>query len=230
MPVEYVDWLTNHFHPRDVEGDDVSFDDVLSVFDDRFGVKESKRYAALKFFSSKFMQGEETIDDWVIDLERWVSKCNFVSYLETAIINQLVIGVPDVRLQLDLTDDDTLTKGQLLARIKHWDQTWREAATLQKALPSSSSAPLAPSPVLAVSSSVFEPARKPSKTIPRKALFCDSCGGRHERRTRKHRHAVCYHCSKPGHLASVCRTASQVSAAVSAADAGQTATLGYLSF
>jgi len=114
MPAEYIDWLTNHLLPRDVEGHDVSFDDVLSVFDDRFGVKESKRYAGLTFFSRKFLPGEETIDDWVMDLERWASKCNLGSYLETAIINELVIGVPDVQLQLNLTDDDTLTKDQLI--------------------------------------------------------------------------------------------------------------------
>jgi len=43
MLVEYIEWLKNHFHPRVVEGDDVSLDEVLSFFDDRFGSKQSKR-------------------------------------------------------------------------------------------------------------------------------------------------------------------------------------------
>jgi len=209
MPVEYIDWLTNHFHPQDVKADAVTFDDVISVFDGRFGVKESKRYAALKFHMRKFNQGEETIDEWVMDLERWASKCAFGTYLDTAIVNQLVIGIPDVQLQLDLTDNDTLTKAQVLARIKHWDQTLREAASFQTALPAAAASSLNPSPVLAVSSSSFGPPRaKKNSTIPgpKRDLFCASCGGKHDRQWCKHRQAVCYSCNKTGHLAVVCQS------------------------
>jgi len=63
MQVECIDWITNHFYPRDIEADNISFEDVISVFDGRFGVKESKRYAALKFHMRKFNQGEYTIDE-----------------------------------------------------------------------------------------------------------------------------------------------------------------------
>jgi len=100
-----------------------------------------------------------------MDLERWASKCAFGTYLDTAIFNQLVIGIPDVQLQLDLTDDDTLTKDQVLARIKHWDQTLREAASFQTALPAAAATSLYPSPVLAVSSSSFGPPRHELRKI-----------------------------------------------------------------
>ena len=69
-----------------------------------------------------------------------------------------------------------------------------QAQALQKSLPSSNLYLVTPAPVLSVSSAAFAPTRTqtPQCSVPKKDLFCDSCGGRHERRTCKHRHAVCY--------------------------------------
>ena len=103
-----------------------------------------------------------------------------------------------MQLQLDLTDDDTLTKAQVLSRIKHWDQTLREAASFQTAFPAAAASSLNPSLPMTVSSSTFGPPRaKKNSTVPgpKKDVFCASCGGKHDRQWCKHRQAVCYSCT-----------------------------------
>ena len=101
----------------------------------------------------------------------------------------------------------------MLARIKHWDQTLREAATFQQSLSSSVLSPVAPAPVLSVSSAAFTPirAQKPKHSSPIKELFCASYGGNRSRHTCSYRQSVCDNCHKARHLVRVCRSASYAS-------------------
>lgn len=130
LSLDLIEWLTNHFHPLDIESNEVSFQTLITACDSRFRVQESKRYAAFMFGNRIFAQGLETVDDWIIDLERLASRSNFGDYLESAIINQLIRGIGDISLQVDISSDDTLTKDQVIARIRHWDQTIREASSM----------------------------------------------------------------------------------------------------
>ena len=88
LPLQLIEWLTNHFHPLDIETNQVPFHTLLSACDSWFRVQESKRYATFMFGNRVFNQGHETVDKWIIELERWASRSNFGDYLESAIINQ----------------------------------------------------------------------------------------------------------------------------------------------
>jgi len=100
-PVELIDCLVDHFHPTSIETVDVSFEPILRVCDEKYGVRESCRFAALTFGNRVFRQGEETLDQWIRDLERWAARSNFGEYADSAFINQLIRGVGDLALQLD---------------------------------------------------------------------------------------------------------------------------------
>jgi len=179
-PVELIHSLVDHFHPTSLETVDVSFEQILRVCDEKYGVRESCkscRFAALTFGNRVFRQGEETLDQWLRDLERWAARSNFGEYADCAFINQLIRGVGDLALQLDLTKDDSLNKAQVISRIRAWDQTLREAATFNNG---PRAFPAEPSPILNVSTPrITSP---PCPLSPKTAvLFCKSCGGDHTR-------------------------------------------------
>ena len=202
-PVELIDCLVDHFHPTSIETVDVSFEQILRVCDEKYGVRESRRSAALTFGNRVFRQGEETLDQWIRDLERWAARSYFGEYADTAFINQLIRRVGDLALQIDLTKDDNLNKAQVISRIRAWDQTLREAASFNngpRALPTE------PSPILNVStpritSPSFPPSPKPATSS------CTSCGGNHARYSCRFRTAVCRSCHVTGHIQRVCPTA-----------------------
>ena len=66
------------------------------------------RFATVMFFNRTFRRGTETVDDWIRDLERWAARCGFGTYLDSALIGQLIRGVGDEQLTQDLARDDTL--------------------------------------------------------------------------------------------------------------------------
>jgi len=59
-------------------------------------------------------------------VHRWAARCGFGTFLDNAIINQLIRGVGDESLILKLTKSDTATKAEVIAQIQTWDLTKQE--------------------------------------------------------------------------------------------------------
>jgi len=58
-PVELIDCLVDHFHPTNIETVAVSFEQILRVCDEKYGVRESRRFAALTFGNRIFVRAKK---------------------------------------------------------------------------------------------------------------------------------------------------------------------------
>jgi len=106
-PVELIDCLVDPFYPTNIETVDVTFEQILKVCDDKYGIRESRRFTALTF-GNRVFKGEETLYQWRRDLERWSTRSNIGDFADSAFINQSIRGVRELALQIDLTKDDNL--------------------------------------------------------------------------------------------------------------------------
>ncbi|KAG8140267.1 hypothetical protein E2320_002962 [Naja naja] len=161
----------------------------------------------------------ETISGYKAALRTAALHCGFRDYLEDMLLDQLVCGVRDLRLQRHL-----LAKRDLTLKIAIEESQAAELSEL-------SAAEIQGNPVIQNSSavhydeaSVEEGSDKTSdvnrlrqpKTIQRGNRFvpnqppqsqpiCLRCGGNHLRASCKFRNAICLKCQRKGHLARICQ-------------------------
>lgn len=153
----------------------------------------------------------EPVSAYMAALRKAATHCDYRD-LDDALLEQLICGIRDTRLQRRLLAKPDLTLGGALDEARAHEASTRAAEALQR--PSTSKDSSKPSPVHredARSSSdadseedVFRTEDKLREASSRRQS-CLSCGGNHERLSCKYKEAICRRCDKKGHLARVCR-------------------------
>ena len=143
----------------------------------------------LKFFKRQ-QNDEEGVTEYMAELRKLAKTCNFGSYLDTALRDQLVCGLKDPRIQRELLCVQKLTVAQALERARAMEAVAKEAKHLQ-----------------------FEGGNTEADGAPthqmRRAekLKCHRCGSTdHLAAKCSHKDKRCHKCHKVGHLARVCKS------------------------
>jgi len=220
---EMFDYVASRFHPRKIETNDVTYDEIWAVLESRFKDRESSFYAECLFFRRSFNQGSETIDNFIDDLHRIASRANFGNFLERALVGQIVRGFGSESLIQEFSKENAPSLDTVTNRIRSYVQNKTEAqiyneinSTLSPvALPTSSVGNHANSGAV-LKLADRQPSTKPSPPHARfsksrtrnKYAGCFSCGSSaHLRRDCPLRDAICHICKTHGHIAAVCRSA-----------------------
>jgi len=135
----------------------------------------------------------ESISEYVAELRRLATHCEFGDYLEQALRDRLFCGIRHKNTQKRLLSEAnlTLTKATEIAR------SVEAAETQATQLKGTSSAP-----VMNVKSSKTNQGRNPEKHG-----ICTRCGGRnHQAKDCRYKDVMCHKCNKQGHLARMCRS------------------------
>ena len=139
----------------------------------------------------------ESISNYVAELRRLATHCDFGEYLEQALRDRLVCGIHHANTQKRLLSESNLTLKKAIEVACNIEAA--EAQTSQ--LKGASNAP-----VMAVDHSK-RGHRRSSETPADKRGKCTRCGGgNHKAKDCRHKNAKCYKCHKTGHLSSVCRS------------------------
>ena len=165
-----VQFLTQHYRPTTIE------------IAERF-----------KFFKRQ-QNEQESATEYMSELRRLAKTCNFGNYLETALRDQFVCGLGEVKCQRELLCVTDLTADTALKKARAAEVVLKETEGMQVGKKEPGSYPM----IHATSTR--------STTRP----VCFRCGELgHAASACKFKTATCFSCQKIGHLARVCRLKSK---------------------
>ncbi|XP_058039420.1 uncharacterized protein LOC131198613 [Ahaetulla prasina] len=176
------------------------------------------RIARRHAFQHCVQKEEQTINAYMASLRSAALQCEFRDFLDDMLLDQLVCGVRDMRLQRRLLARKDLDLSTALSEARAAEMADDSAAELQRHQRGSltSDRPLGVHHEDATQESSSEEEADvrrlnlrqrrqgdfPDKHLPNP---CMGCGGDHARGDCKFKTAVCRRCGKRGHLARVCR-------------------------
>ncbi|XP_060550814.1 coatomer subunit epsilon isoform X2 [Pantherophis guttatus] len=162
-------------------------------------------------FRQRLQREGEPISTYMAALRKAAKHCEYQD-LDEVLLEQLICGIGDIRLQRRLLARSNLTLPIALDEARAHESSTKAVETLQRLAPSQTMHKSAPvhSEVTQTDSeeeldeNVFQTERHRRERRERRE-DCASCGGSHQQQTCKFRDSICRHCDKKGHLARVCR-------------------------
>lgn len=164
-----------------------SYDVLTAKLRDHFQSK--KIVIAERFhFHRRNQAAGETIADYVAELRRLSTHCEFGDHLEDAIRDRLVCGLRDEAVQRRLLSKNDLTFAKAFEIAQAMEAAERNAQQLKGPV----------TPIQLVSRS--------SPPVQRGKVPCHRCGENHSAQECRFKEATCYACGKKGHIGKACRS------------------------
>ncbi|XP_060547527.1 uncharacterized protein K02A2.6-like [Pantherophis guttatus] len=188
----------------------VSWDTLMATLRAHYAPVPSKFVQRYQLRQRVQREGEP-VSAYMASLRKAATHCDYRD-LDDALLEQLICGVRDIRLQRRLLAKPDLTLAGALDEARAHEASTKAAETLQRPLTSKDNPKSAPVHREDAGSSsesesdedVFRMEHQRKDTgSPRRS--CPSCGGHYDRLSCKYREAICRRCEKKGHLARVCR-------------------------
>ena len=175
---------------------DKDYKDLVKALEGHYEPKPLVIAERFNFYQRRQQQGE-SIANFVADLRRLTTKCEFGDFLDQALRDRFVCGISNESLQKKLLTEDH--KKLTFAKAVDLAQSAEAADAKSKAFKG------APSP--AVHKVATGPRRQTPRREPTPQKACYRCGrSNHEEQMCRYRRATCHNCGKTGHIASVCRS------------------------
>lgn len=145
---------------------------------------------ARKDFHTRVRKPEESYSEFLADLRKLSEHCDFGNTLNRMLLDRLVCGCNDSRLQCKLLAETSLTFDKAYKLALAMETAQRGAKQIQ-----------GNSPTLQVVSASGRQQRKPQRT---QSSTCFRCGGKHSPVGCRFKEVTCNYCGKQGHIAKVC--------------------------
>lgn len=196
------DLLESLISPNKVTDHD--YDSLCKTLSDHFSPPPSKIASFFKFFKRDQLP-DERIVDYIADLRRMASHCNFATSLDRILRDRFVCGLRDSRLQEEL-----LATTDLTFKIAQEKAVAAESAnrSLHMIKSNSSTSNAAEHQINFMWKGVNKKInyKESSSAGTLRAGACYSCGEAHSRATCRFRTVVCDNCGKLGHIKKVCKS------------------------
>ena len=164
----------------------------------------SERYK----FHDCFQAPHESIADFVANLRKLASNCEFVcaqcSKLDENLRDRFVIGINSETIRRRLLGEKaTMTFEQGVQIAQSIDLASKEASSIQHSLEVASSSSVGVN-------KIAQPKFRPKRNFQPQNKTCSVCGeGGHVAENCKHKNATCHNCGKTGHISWNCRAPKQ---------------------
>ena len=149
---------------------------------------------ARKDFHSRVRKPDESFSEYLAHLRKLSEHCDFGDTLNRMLLDRLVCGCNDGRLQCKLLAETDLT----------FDKAYKLALAMETAQRGAKQIQASASPTLQVVSASGQQQQKPQRSKPRQSSSCFRCGGKHSPGGCRFKQVNCNYCNKQGHIAKVC--------------------------
>jgi len=168
-------------------------------------------------FHRRNQQREESVMQYLAELRRLATHCEFKDYLDEALRDRFVCGLNSEAIQKRLLTEDKLDLKRALELAQGMEAAHRNAQVLQEGngtseITMSHSSNSAPNVVAQMQDEEIDRVGKYPRPQGASGTgrSCYRCGrGDHMAHSCVHKDSICHNCKKPGHLARVCRSQSQ---------------------
>lgn len=183
MPFDQISkWCKNHFNPAPLE------------------------IAEIYKFQSRLQQQGEPVRDYVTELRKLSTHCNFGEYLQKALRNQFVCGLRKADVKRKLLGTKDLTFNQALEIAYSFEATEEKSAEMTSPFVNETHK----IPIREVNYVRQNGSNKNPKQVPHQnpkqdsSVRCYRCTGQHLANVCKYVDSVCNFCNKKGHLGKAC--------------------------
>lgn len=186
---QIVDTLEAHFNPQPLE------------------ISENFRFKCRRQGDKNASSPEETVDEYLVALRRIAVTCNFGTYLETALRNQLVFGLKRNDIRGRLLERRQLTLQDARDIAVSMELSLKGGAEIEGAIAKQEVNALQKPQGKAKNKKVGSSSQSSSSNAG--DLHCYRCGDKsHLANQCKHQSTVCSYCKVKGHLERVCQKAA----------------------
>lgn len=201
------DLVTSLLAPKDPAGNEITFNDFMKVLDDHFNPTPNEVVEAYKFNKRDQIEGE-LINQYVAELRRLASTCNYGQSLDRMLRDRFISGIKDVDIRRRLLGQRIFVNFQAYVdEALQMEATREGAAILGENLEKASINKIQTKPG---KPSYQNMARheQPSENLRKYYKPCYRCHGSHHPKSCEFIDAVCEFCHKKGHIEAACITKS----------------------
>lgn len=169
-----------------------TFKELTDALMGYYVIKKSAVAGRYEFYNCKQKQGQ-TINEFMVEIKRKASFCDFGAFLNEALRDRLVCGINSDRLTKKLlTVGDKLSFEEAVKIATAYESAEKETKNIQ--------------PETIIQSIQNSQIRNQSRAVQRNnpGGACSRCGGNHPSDKCFKRSWICFKCQRPGHLASKC--------------------------
>ncbi|XP_040358812.1 uncharacterized protein LOC121047557 [Ixodes scapularis] len=192
---------------------EATHDDIVKILLNHYAPRRRAVVERYKFYRRDQRHGEK-ISDFVVEIRKLAATCDFGTFLEEVLRDRPIMGLQNdgIRCKLLATSDNNLTLGRAFNSVLGMEAVQGQSKEVRRTEEPSASTNVQED----VNWQRRSTQRQGKKNFPvsKTNVACTRCSNAHNSKVCLYLKKKCFKCSRPGHIAKMCRTSIKAVTAV----------------